>query len=67
MALDSSLSEGCAEDALEQEAITRVLKRLCSNEATSTFLPPVPKSEVQYYEEIEQPICLTESERGAHT
>jgi len=60
MALDEALTEGRSEEALEQEAITRVLKRLCSNEATSLFLAPVPKSETAYYEEIDHPICLSE-------
>jgi hypothetical protein len=43
-----------------QDAIQRVLKRLCSNEATSLFHAPVPKSETAYYQEIQRPICLAE-------
>jgi len=44
----------------EMEAIKRVLKRLCSNEATRLFFHPVPENEVEYYEEVENPICLAQ-------
>jgi len=45
-------------DDVEMEAVKRVLKRLCSNEASRLFYHPVDTSETQYYEEIENPISL---------
>jgi hypothetical protein len=53
-------AEDKSAEELEQEACKRVLKRLCSNEATRLFWHPVDESEMQYYKEIGEPICLSQ-------
>ena len=59
MAIDEEALKEAGGD-VEQEAITRTLKRLLSNEAAGHFFHPVPSSEVAYHQTVEEPICLSE-------
>ena len=57
IALDEDV---CTDDSTsQQEVITRVVKRLLSNEATPFFLQQPPESEKEYYGATVSPICLT--------
>ena len=61
LALDhEALVQGKSAEEIELECTSRVLKRLCSNEATKLFWFPVDESENAYYEEIDNPICLSQ-------
>ncbi|EOD20265.1 hypothetical protein EMIHUDRAFT_458590 [Emiliania huxleyi CCMP1516] len=57
-------ASGAALERLRQDTFLRVLKRLQSSEPGRYFQPPVPADEVEYYRQVDRPMCLAAVQSG---